>query len=748
MPSPTDIIVAAGEDLQKRMDSAPSSKKHKEVEFLDALVQESSNARSEKGKAGNGLSFEDMAARNQARFLGDHTSSFTGASIQSRLQEEGHRFPVDNPSTAGGVVKATLNRTQTAILATHAAMTERPVQVSFTPVESDDLWLFALKPAAVRQLAMFMQDPSFVAQINPRMPLGQPQLRGFSASELAGEEFIDAARAQFLMDALKNPLTGAPLLKDSDFYIVNDVTTARAGKRLFDNRWSESNADEAVAEHALYCRIFGFQPMFFQWDTHNERFWLENPHGLSVYPDPVHTRIDQFDYLVWDYYLDLAKAESMYPKLKKKLRDAASKGKLEGKDTKQPAIYSDHSYERKMVQIRTGWIKNAKVAMTEQEALLKGAVFSREGRRGPPQLIRTDTNEVVTPPSAEDYAGSANWPKTYGILQVQVLPQIDVTVDKRRCPYMVEPFAWTVNIQCPHRAWGLGDPFRLEDCQKAINRELTTLTTHSRFHAFPTEFWPADLLDDLQRRGFDASIRPGRRIPIEPRLYERMLGRGGISITQMPPPLPRDRMELLRDLLAEHDRISGHVEALQGRTPGAQTSGRTIQQLRQEARGPLGIQARALESTVTRIAKLGMDAITKWMSPERSYEILNGYPSFVVDAFLERLKEGKYNVDVKATMGRGILEQVDKQESQALFGMGALDLSTLLEDHNRNPEPIKRRRKQDIDDQAEAAAAQQPQQASPAGSGQSPLGGTPAGGAMPAQPAQPFAPGEEIGTLA
>ena len=207
-------------------------------------------------------------------------------------------------------------------------------------------------------------------------------------------------------------------------------------------------------------------------------------------------------------------------------------------------------------------------------------------------------------------------------------------------------------------------------------------------------------------------------------------------------------MELLRDLLAEHDRISGHVEALQGRTPGAQTSGRTIQQLRQEARGPLGIQARALESTVTRIAKLGMDAITKWMSPERSYEILNGYPSFVVDEFLDRLKEGRYNVDVKATMGRGILEQVDKQESQALFGMGALDLSTLLEDHNRNPEPIKRRRKQDIDDQAEAAAAQQPQQASPAGSGQSPLGGTPAGGAMPAQPAQPFAPGEEIGTLA
>ena len=756
MASPTDIIQAVGDALHKKAFSgaskeSPKGRQDPEIDVIERLVRESERARSERSGGANSLSFADMAARNAARFLGDHTSSFSGGNIQSRL-EEGFKLPADNSSNGStGVIKAVLNRTQTAILATHAAMTERPVQIAFNPVESDDQWLYVLKKRASRRVEMFSQNPAFVAQVNPNMPLGQPQLSGYTSEELAGDAFIDDARAEWLMDTLRNPITGAPLLRDDDFIIVNDVTTARAGKRLFDNRWEESDCDEAINEHAFYTRVFGFQPIFFQWDTHGEKIWLENPHGLSVYPDPVHTRVSQFDYLVWDYYLSLDKALAVYPQFKRRLKEAASEGKLDSPDERNSvySIHADHDYERAMVQIRTAWIKNAEVPMTEEEAIQQEKVEIRENAAGPPEYVDVETGEPATPPTEEKPDGE-NWPTTFGVLQVQVLPQIGKTVDKRRCPNHVEPMGWTVNIPVFHRAWGLGDPFRLESLQQQINNELTVLCTHSRYSAYPVEFWPADLWEDLRSRGFKLHIRPGRVIPIPRRMYDSILLRGGkFGVTQEPPRIDGDRVGLLQQLLAEHDRMSGHVEALQGRTPGAQTSGRTIQQLRQEARGPLGLQAKHLESTVTRMAKLAMEAITNWMSKPMAYEILNAYPTFVADEFLRRLELGRYNVEVKATMGRGILHQIDREEAQQLYQLGLLDRQTALEDHGRDPSPITRRKRQDLEQDAiaqsvveqQAIARQQgQQQQAPPGQGQpgglSAPGGTPNGTTPPSPPAQ------------
>lgn len=748
------MIVAVGDALHRRrlsVNGEPSAgAPDPEVEVLDRLVQESDKARADRGGGDASLSFVDMAARNAARFLGDHSTTFSGSSTQNVLKQEGFRVPSEQGSSDTGVIKAVLNRTQTSTLATHAAMTERPIQVAVDPVESDDRWQYVIKQRAVRRLALFMQSPAFVAQINPNAPLGKPQLTGFTSQELSGEAFIDDARAEWLMQTLRNPNTGEPLFDDTDFHIVNDVTTARYGKRLFINRWTESDGDAAVREHAFYMRVFGFAPVFFQFDAYGQCFWIENPHGLSVHPDPTHTRIKQFDYLVWDYHLTLDKAQAMYPRLKEKLKLAASEGKLKTDATQMPSVYGqDHDFERAMVMVRTGWIKNARVAMTEEEALQQEAVVLHEGPTGT-SYVRKDTGQTVEPPTTEKPQGVGGWPKTFGILQVQVLPQIGKTIDKRRCPYITEPMGWTVNIPTFHKPWGIGDPYRLEAIQQAINRELTVLTTRSRYDAYPAEFWPADLWEDLRSRGFKLHIRPGRVIPVPKRMYDQMMQKGGrFGMTQEPPALPRDRVSLLQVLLGEHDRMSGHVEALQGRTPGAQTSGRTLQQLRQEARGPLGIQARNLEDTFTRIARLAMDSMVKWLRRPIAYEILNSIPPFVVDEVMRRLSLGRYNVIVSATMGRGILQQIDREESQQLFGLGVMDRATLLEDHGRDPGTILRRRRQDLEEDAAAQGVMEVQAQTRAlgqqQQGVSAPGGTPQDGSPPGLPQQPAAAGATVG---
>ena len=111
-------------------------KEDQECMLLDGLVRESNRARTERGPGQTGLSITDMAARNQARFLGDHSTTFSGGA-NSLLNQEGYKLPAETP-TDSGVIKANLNRTQTATIATTSTLTERPVEFS---VEGEELSL-------------------------------------------------------------------------------------------------------------------------------------------------------------------------------------------------------------------------------------------------------------------------------------------------------------------------------------------------------------------------------------------------------------------------------------------------------------------------------------------------------------------------------------------------------------------------------------------------------------------------------
>ena len=206
----------------------------------------------------------------------------------------------------------------------------------------------------------------------------------------------------------------------------------------------------------------------------------------------------------------------------------------------------------------------------------------------------------------------------------------------------------------------------------------------------------------MTRKGFKGHSRPGRVVPIPRALWDQMIQRGRMGFTTDPPPLPRDRVALLDTLLREHDRLSGHVEALQGRATSG-TSGRLQEQLRSEARGPLGVKAKGLEWTVERIAMLGMDAFTKWLRPAMWKSILSGYPDHVIEELRNRIKPTSWKVTVEASTGRQLSRAMREDESLALFNANLLDRRTALEDHQREPEHILRRRRQDRDDEMELA---------------------------------------------
>jgi len=184
--------------------------------------------------------------------------------------------------------------------------------------------------------------------------------------------------------------------------------------------------------------------------------------------------------------------------------------------------------------------------------------------------------------------------------------------------------------------------------------------------------------------------------------------RGNPNFTIPAPPIPRDRVNVLVILLQEHDRLSGHVEALQGRTQSSQTSGVLFDQMRQEARGPLALKAKFLTSTVERLALLGIDSIVKWMPRWMRLEILDQYPPVFVDALVADMSPAKMDIAVEVSMSKGSAQRFKRAESRELFAVEAIDKRTLLEDHDRDPDSILRRQRDDLQ---EAVAQQQEVQA-------------------------------------
>jgi hypothetical protein len=225
----------------------------------------------------------------------------------------------------------------------------------------------------------------------------------------------------------------------------------------------------------------------------------------------------------------------------------------------------------------------------------------------------------------------------------------------------------------------------------SINVVLTTIVNHQRYSAYPAEFWPADLYNRLVKSGFKPYIRPGRQVPIPRADYDRMTSQGKIGFTQEPPVMSQDKVQVLELLLREHDKLSGNVDALQGRQTSSRTSGVLFQQLRAEARGPLALKAKFLQLSTKRLAEMMLDAITKWMSDGMWNRILNRYPQHVIDEYRRTITPDTLNVEVAITNSGGLIEQQRREESRAMYGLQLIDRVTSLEDHGRDPDPINRR---------------------------------------------------------
>lgn len=561
-----------------------------------------------------------------------------------------------------GLEQFTLNLTQSAIIAAAAVQTENRPVVNITPRETGDPPLFFLTEEAAARIGA-----------NPSEPIPEQAVQ------------------QLTMGAV-DPATGAmapgPVLPE-EIIPVTDEVVAQAIKTVIDAMWDRSGLDYMLIQNVLNTGIVGHQPMLVEYDdkTYSPKF--TNIHQRSVWIDPIATSVDDAEYVIYLQVMSKERGKRLYPDAAEAIDKEAGDGsrihaRVLSESTSLGAPFENTTFNRDMVVISTCWKRNEPIPMSADEAVEAGVVEPRmvpatvdplTGMETPGTQEMLDDKPVFTVVETGEATveGQENWPTKYGIMQWQMVG--DYLIDARECPYRDIPVGWNINIPKPHSPYGQGEPHRLKDIQKCINRVASILHNHLRYFQSPQQSAPQSVVDAIG--GLDkAYAHPGRLWTGPDDLFQ--LYGGKFISTEQTPILNESYVsyfQILRDVFSE---VSGRADVLQGRAK-SEWSGRTVEALQVAARGPIGFKSFHTEKMIRYIVELMKGMILDFLPESEWQRVVSKYPITVLRAIRNKAKSLDCDIAVEVASGKGQVRRVEEEKYMVLRKMMAVDLETFLD---------------------------------------------------------------------
>jgi hypothetical protein len=158
----------------------------------------------------------------------------------------------------------------------------------------------------------------------------------------------------------------------------------------------------------------------------------------------------------------------------------------------------------------------------------------------------------------------------------------------------------------PDSAWGQGDVLGLMELQRLINKLIAVVSENGILmtnaiwmgdsNALTAKDW--DALDNVP--GLKVKKRPGSKL-------ERV----------SPPPLSQSVFQLIAYLEKALEKLSGHTEVVQGKSPGEVKSGIAIEALQTAAMSLIRLKARSLESLIERAGQKLIARIFQYETNDR-----------------------------------------------------------------------------------------------------------------------------------
>ncbi len=614
---------------------------------------------------------------------------------------------------AEGLEAFTLNRDQVAITNNVADQTASPFRVLFVPTESGDRPTYFIKQTSVSAITPLWEQAKQTAderdilfhisenQINGAEPLTEQQAD--TLSKMA--EPVETTETTALPDGSvqQTPKVEDPLLLDDPVAQINDAYRAQAVQKAFDLKWKQGRGDVYMKENELYSNIFGHCPCWVELDPTDWKFTFDNVHVRNALPDPDATEINDFDYLILTERMGLAKARMMYPNFKDELERAANEGRLEDTAIRGTSDFPMQGvdYKRKMVLIRTAWIRDRSAKMAPDEAVESGRVEVLDQDQQQFQLVAT--GDIVTP-------DSEMWPTKTEVRVIKIIDQIERVILDTTNPFSDIPVGWNRNLPIPYTPYGMGESVRLRHLTDAINKLGEIIINHFLYYEYPQEYWPKSLLEQLEQSESEPHAHPGFQVGIpDAEFFEWFKGPKASGFFVMPPPIARHVIEMWSELRAEHNMMSGNAGVRQGIPPSSQASGKLVQELVTQAAGPVAYKSGFTEQMVEYVGKILADALVRMMPAKEWSRIVSELGEKGFDELWAGMDTFEYDVSCEIVTGRGATKQLDQQKAIEDRQMGAISLETFQAKREiADPKGEQRKMLQEARATAMAASGQNP----------------------------------------
>lgn len=492
-----------------------------------------------------------------------------------------------------------------------------------------------------------------------------------------------------------------PLLKPTDIVMVDDTITASVVQNNIDIAWEYDDRDLWLRNNIVNCLKFGTQGVQFVFDDESKRTKWFDINILNLFLPPNCTGIKDAEYVIVREIVSSQEAKERFPYAKKEIEAYQQRGTSSMTTmtaTMDTAPYQGQYFGREMVELWHIWLRNERFPMSVTEAIDNGRVIIRDG-----VIYKTDNDYKVTEEVVEE--GVKGWPKKLGIRYQQMIG--NTMVYDERCAHVDIPVSLNQNVPVSYSPWHQGEPERLWFVQKMIDKISSIILDHITYFRSPQQILPASVYKRL--KGLNAVYsHPARDAWIDDTTFDsyREFFLSGRGFYIDPPNMPDKYVELWQLAMQLFDDLSGHAGVLQGRAPGANSSGKVVEDLQNAARATVSFKAACTEAMLRNLAILEIDAWSKWMPLFMWKKANDEFEIEILSAIRERSRELEFNIVVEVASGGG---QLRKQKQAQAFEEVASGL--------RSPQSYRRLAEVNDDsewDQQQEAAAQAAQQPQPA----------------------------------
>ncbi len=539
---------------------------------------------------------------------------------------------------------------------------------------------------------------------------------------------------QAKLQGLPEPVDALP----EDLYVeVDDAMVAKAIDTLLTIVTEQSGYLQAIIENQLYAGIFGFQFMLIEFDREKRRFIYSNPMFPTVHIDPNKTDISTAQWVIYDQYIDADEACALYPDIEEDIQDKATVGPptLPGVFTyERPMPWLETLVGRKVVIIRTAWIRNQPFPMDEQEAVDGGHVRVQnddasegieEGESGkvygenvPPNVQSGQEGAGGNVQGSQKSGGAGvqsapggmneqlqqvgmagggdsvdaspvylhgdtgdvitrdhpKWPKKRAIREIRTIGS--TLVYDRECKRQNIPMGHNVNVPIPFTPYGQGEPERLEPLQKAYNSSLSSILEHRDAVTYAPKIAARELLNnnpEIARIGFND---PRKILPVDGRLLA--LGVDKVITSVQPPAMPADAWKTEDMIFNRFQYESDQSAVTRGDLPDSGMSGVAIGQLQNAAKTVITFKGMRLANMMESNARIMIGDLMECLTPKQCSQIVRQFPEEVWEEIFRRHANMDYDVEISTGGNSAHESQMIVNAANTPKGQAAISNETFL----------------------------------------------------------------------